>query len=716
MLIINYLRAFLNFRNCRIIFLMIYLAINGSEVKALELPFDDAVSQLKTEIVAKSGELGVKQWPISYQGGVRVVGYINKVLLTDAADLQLVVDQKRIKSFKIEPSSPNRIGFDFVINDLSPLSSVKFELKGGKATVRIAVQAQALPEPFVSRWSEILPYGYPKWKEEERNQLRAKGQAILQVIIDASKNKQKKVVIPPGEYLFHANWSKESTLSDLADLEIIAHGVTFWFEPPLIHGLLFKNCRRVILRGLTIDFTLPCWFQARVTEIDRDSKQVRAKFINGYEARDANGKLETAGNRALMFYDSEGGFINSRHSPGDWAVTNSSDGSLLCQNIKRAGIPAKLRIGDYVVGTLRTGAALRSMECEAMRYEDIQIWSSPGMAVWEGGGVGGNIYHRVRATRRPDTNRLHSFGADIFHLAGADIGPTLDRCELAYGADDNLNIHGKFGRVVKKSDEKSYYLDGSYNVGDTLEFWDQVSVELRGVSKVLSVKKIEDGPSVAINDKYTAKGEVLVTMDRALDLQPLTLVVGGNRSAKGFIVRNCWLHDNFQRTLINGSPNGLIENNTLQNVGHGIIVMFETHGPWMEGPFARNLVIRHNRFLDSPPDDSSIRVCMQPPKGTSYDRRFTSHPVTNLTIHDNFFGRTTGVPIIIHNVSGLRIENNSFDYPENAVIPTGLAPNPSPVNWLYLQDCENFFIKENSTAGADKNWKNEAIHTKTDST
>ncbi|MCE9629293.1 MAG: hypothetical protein K8S94_01045 [Planctomycetia bacterium] len=73
---------------------------------------------------------------------------------------------------------------------------------------------------------------------------------------------------------------------------------------------------------------------------------------------------------------------------------------MTCSDIQRAGIPSTLEPGDFVVGTLRTGAALRSLNCAGMRFEDIAIWSSPGMAVHEVGGPGGNVYRRVRATRR----------------------------------------------------------------------------------------------------------------------------------------------------------------------------------------------------------------------------------------------------------------------------------------------------------------------------
>jgi hypothetical protein len=294
----------------------------------------------------------------------------------------------------------------------------------------VGVAFQIMPEPFVSRWRADLPADYPTWPEDHRMALRNKGKEILQMLRDASASKLGKIVIPPGDYLFHADWSRASTLVGLENLEIVAEGATFWFEPPMVHALLFEKCRNVSVRGLSIDFTIPCWFQARVTEVDRTAKTIRAMLLAGYEPRNASGKVESGGKRALMFYGADGRFINHRHSPGAWQL--GEDGkSVVCRDIELSGIPGTLNAGDYVVGTIRTGVALRSVNCAGMRFEDVNIWSSPGMAVNEGGGEGGHVYRRVRATRRPHTNRLHAFGADIFHLAGTDRGPTLDRCELA---------------------------------------------------------------------------------------------------------------------------------------------------------------------------------------------------------------------------------------------------------------------------------------------
>ena len=661
--------------------------------------FDDALAKVAATFEATPGQQAMRVWTAPAGGSVRLVGSLQKLSAPGEAEIDVQVDGHPIWHQKLSATDAIRHGFDITAYDLPAHSKVDFRVVAGEESVSVRAAYQIVPEPFVSRWRADLPAGYPTWSEDQRIALRNKGKELLQMLRDASTAKRRTIVIPPGDYLFHADWSRASTLSGLENLEIVAEGVTFWFEPPMVHALLFENCRNVTVRGLTIDFTIPCWFQARVTEVDRTTKTLRATIMAGYEPRNAKGEAEIGGTRALMFYGANGSFINQRHSPGAWQLTGDGK-NVVCRDVGLSGIPASLNVGDYVVGSIRTGAALRSINCVGMRFENVNLWSSPGMAVNEGGGEGGHLYRRVRATRRPQTNRLHAFGADIFHLAGADRGPTLDRCELAYGADDNLNIHGSFGRVVQRVDARHYHLQGAYAAGDRIEFRDQRSVALLGIAKVVSVKSTPDGPALPIGDKHQAKGEVLVELDQPLELPPLSLVVlDGKQSAAGFVLRNCWLHDNFQRTLINGSPGGLIENNTLQNVGQGLVIQFETWGPWMEGPFARDLTVRGNRFLDAPPDGAAISVSMHPPGGGSNARRFEARPVTNVTISGNDFARTSTTPIIIHNVDGLKLQGNSIDYP--AAAPNhGGAGNTSGVNWLYLQDCVHVAVKDNQTPGA----------------
>lgn len=649
--------------------------------------------EIRTRIDGAGEAPRIRTWRTGQAGGLRVIGELWKTTPGVDARVTITADGRNVWTRMLGAGDGIHHGFDVACPELPANAPIEFRVNG---SAMVETRFRMVHEPFLTRWSVDRTAGYPQWTEDQKQQFRNKGQQLLEQIREASHAKRARITVSPGDYLFHARWSQQSTLKELADLDIDATGATFWFEPPMIHGLLFEDCRNVTVRGLTIDFLLPCWFQARVTGVDRSAGTITAALMPGYEPRDSEGKTETSGKRALMFYDSEGTFINHRHSPGNWNLTDDRT-KIRCSEIQGSGIPTSLKPGDHVVGTLRTGAALRSIGCSGMRFEGINIWSSPGMAVYEGGGAGGNIYQLVRATRRPATNRLHAFGADIFHLAGADRGPTLDRCELAYSADDNLNIHGSFGRVVARADERRYFLDGAYAEGDLIEFRDERTLEPLGKARVKSVRPAPDGPSLPISDKHKAKGGTLVELDQSLDPPPLSLVVmDGRRSAGGFVVRDCWLHDNFQRTLINGAPGGLIENNTLQNTGEGLMVQFETWGPWMEGPFARDLVIRGNRFLASPPDRPAISVSMHTAGGGTDRRRITARPVTNMTITGNTFARTTATPLVVHNVEGLEIRGNSIDHPPDAAPHQGLVRSPTP-NWLYVQDCGKVSTSANLT-------------------
>lgn len=577
-------------------------------------------------------------------------------------------------------------------------------------------------------WAGNLPSGYPDWDSQQAWEKRISGQTLLQEIREASAAGQKTFRVPAGDYLFNGDHSEQSTLSGLADLEILAEGATFWFEPPLRHGLLFDNCRNVTVRGLTIDFTMPCWFQAEILTVDPQNQALTATVMPGYEPINPLGKPESAGERACMFYDASGRFINHRHTPTKWWM---EEGGILHCVAGRFGLPAGLKPGDYIVGSLHTGMALRSNHCARMHYEAVNVWSSPGPAVWEGNGqvdlpehlrdtqdrknqeiqgrakTGGHLYKKVRATRRPETNRLHAFGSDIFHLVGSDLGPELNECELAYGSDDTFNIHGNFGRVVEAVDATHVYLQGEYAVGDRLEFRDFSSLELLGSAQVLQVKATPEGPSLPINESYRAQSEYRVQLDQPLNLPPLSLVVlDGKQSNEGFVVRNCWIHDDFQRSLINGSPKGLVENNLFENLGYGLCVQFETWGPWMEGPFARDLVIRGNHFVACAPEEPVIAVAMFPP---GKRKQWDAMPVSNLTIEDNFIDAASGFPLKIHNVDGLTIQNNHIQLtPLSKAIPRkdwcqlkdpacGWSQGSADTarHWLDLQDCANVVCRRN---------------------
>lgn len=568
-----------------------------------------------------------------------------------------------------------------------------------------------------AEWSIKMTTGFPNLQYALAVKQRKQAKELIQSIQAAGDLGQEQFVISPGDYLFPSEDKLHPILHGLKNMEIIANEVTFWFEPPLKRGLVFRQCENIKLSGLHIDFTIPCWFQGQVTSINRPSNELQAQVVPGYEPVDLQGISEVEGERAFMFYRKDGSFIAHRHTPTKWHLIDEN-GTLDCK-AGRYGIPWDLQPGDYIVGSLRAGFALGTESCTQMQFEDINIWSSPGSAVWDGRSQdkaehtvsakpsGGHRYKHLRATRRPGTNRLHAFGSDIFHISGSDRGPILDTCELAYGSDDTFNIHGEFGRVVAPEGPTQVYLEGAYTAGDTIEFRDSTNLQLLGITKVRKVHRLTDGPQTPINESFQAQADCLVELDQALNLQPLSLVVmDGKRSNESFAIRNCWFHDNFQRALINGSPKGLIKNNIFENLGCGICIQFETWGPWMEGPFTRDLTIRGNQFIRCAPDSTVIAVSMFP---ASSDTHWEAMPMKNFRIEDNTIDAYSGFPIKIQNVSCLHIAENRIQLnpsnalnsgPKNTVIPDpqhdwnqGTIRNAD--NWLDLQNCNLVTIHSN---------------------
>jgi len=255
------------------------------------------------------------------------------------------------------------------------------------------------------------------------------------------------------------------------------------------------------------------------------------------------------------------------------------------------------------------------------------------------------------------SERLHVAGADNFHINGLEQGPVIDRCESTDLDDDCLNIHGRNAMLVEKISDKEYIFSSIYGntrPGDPLEFFDAVTLAPLGKA---CLKKISEEKKI--------KGEFnrptfRITLDKPLKLTSTAATILQRQNSPGFTVRNCWFHDSTQRTLINGAPDGLIENTTIMNTGGGLHVSTETY--YGEGPFASNMTIKGNRFIEML---NGIDVSM-----FSDGRYIKQHqPVKNLVIRDNYF-EAVRPEITLDHIDGVTVENNSIDSSRSAKADT----------------------------------------------
>ena len=103
------------------------------------------------------------------------------------------------------------------------------------------------------------------------------------------------------------------------------------------------------------------------------------------------------------------------------------------------------------------------------------------------------MYRRMKLTRRPGTNRLHALGADGMHMTTSTKGPLIEDCEIAYNADDLINIHGFFGWVSRRDNARTFRVIASANpfqTGKPIKFWDRGTVTYFGEGILTSFTKV----------------------------------------------------------------------------------------------------------------------------------------------------------------------------------------------------------------------------------
>ncbi len=521
----------------------------------------------------------------------------------------------------------------------------------------MAIQAQV--NAVYPVWNPNDPSG-PVFTTQEKETQRVNGMAIYNMIVNASLTNQITITIPPGDYRFSADYGKYPVFNNLHDLKIIANNVTFWFDAPQIHGIEFNNCNNVQVIGLTLDYDPIPFCQTKITAIN--GNVARVAIMPGYTYQGPIG----AGSQAGVFYKPDGTFIIQY-----FAVV--SNVAILPNNQLDVTVDLTGKnVGDYLIIPIRTGQCIRVFDSSNMLFQDVNIWSSPGMGITEGRG-GANVYRRIKITRRPNTNRLHCTGADGMHMVSTDKGALIEDCEIAYLGDDIINFHGFFSWVSRRDNARSFRVIATYDpfeVGQKIDFWDRETVSYFGNAKINTITKITnqaeiDAAKVGMPGFW--KGDVYdITLDSDVNAQRNTLMENQNKVCSGFIVRGGWFHDIFNRAfLLNGSPNGTIENNVFQNIHGSIDFQMETW-QYMEGQFIKGLKFQNNQLKKM----GGIKVFMIP----GYQGPFRTTPHSDITIQDNNIDLRDGVAegIQVLGVDKLYLKNNIVkrNLDTNYILPT----------------------------------------------
>lgn len=557
----------------------------------------------------------------------------------------------------------------------------------------LSLSGQILPQA----WSPDLPVNIKTFTEEEKAAQREKGNEFLMSLnkMVIKPNEDKEIMIEEDCRFSGSGSFSVSSLKRAKIKGAEGKNITFWFDTPHIYGMQLNKCANVTFENITFDCDPVPFTQGKITD-KSGQNSVLLQPMTGYE------ELISNPNGTFIIFNPDGSF--KMHTHRTCTIKQNADKSISLTN----GNFDIAEIGDYIVLPSRTGSMISLTDCEKIKFQSVNVYASGGMCCVANTGKGGHEFDYFTATRRPGTNRLHAFGADGFHMNVLEAGPVITNSEMSYTADDLINLHGRFGWVCgrnsgSKKDLRIIANNGAISVGQEIDFWDNETQEYKGKAIVSRIQilgnqqEIDEARQGAI--EYLGGNVYDIQLDREVEAGFASLIEHHTGLCSGFVVRNCKLHDTFNRGfLINGARDGIIEGNEIYNVASGQSFHMET---WCygEGQYIRNLTVRNNTFTNA----GSLWFGTVPPNGNAMYGAYRTTPVRNIEITGNtiemFPGDVFGINVAY--TDGVRIEDNIIiRNTENKTVSVNNVNSVdgygrSLTNAIFVSTCKNVVINNN---------------------
>jgi hypothetical protein len=269
--------------------------------------------------------------------------------------------------------------------------------------------------------------------------------------------------------------------------------------------------------------------------------------------------------------------------------------------------------------------------------------------------------------RRPGTTRLLSAYRGGLIWFNNRMGPIIENCYVEGICDDGINMYSYYAYVNEMIANNQFKLSKTNNmeVGDTLVFVNMKEGRVLGRTNIASIN----------NNLVTTTSSISNVVAGETDAQTTTYVSNLNISNPGFEIRNNTFRDHRRFSVLCRCRDGIIENNTGDNTGGGLVIINEIKS-FDEGPFPGNITIKDNSFTNV--RRWPLRV---------HAATWASTPdklVSDLRIVNNTFGSCTDGEYVagIHNARNIELINNKFTDSGNDGIQIANCEN-------ITFDCEN---------------------------
>jgi len=522
---------------------------------------------------------------------------------------------------------------------------------------------------------------------------------LQQRIDDAVARGETSVVIPPGEHRLDA----PIRLRGLSGFTLDGPGATLVFTTLRDGGLLITDCAELTLRGFTIDFDPLPFTQGTVASVDAEKREVIFELHDGYP--DLAPHFLTG--RAHVFSPETSSW--KRSAPDVYAT--AAEALSLRRGVLRFSATkteefAAFAQGDFMVLDHRHSRGVRMERCRDVRVEGVTFWSAPSIAVLARFMGGENVFnYKIQPGPVPKGGtqpRLLSVSADGLNYAYARTGPVIEGCDFSFMGDDGVNLHG-IAFFVAKSEGRTAWILRPYNEeafasiiepGDEVHALAAQSFGITGKAKVASFA-VETNPPEDFSElaartwRSVAVRGGRLTVYRLELTEPLALAAGDfveipAIAAPGYVIRDNRFTHHRARSLRLMSPDGLVENNVMEDIKHSAITLGAEFTFHREAGWVTDVTIRGNTIRRVGFDPALQRASAYTPGAISVFHRgeTPSAPLPEnrherLRIEDNIIEETGCPAIHINQAHDVRITGNR-------IRRTNLAFKPGAASFYQL--------------------------------
>ena len=432
----------------------------------------------------------------------------------------------------------------------------------------------------------------------------------MQAQIDAAiRDGQPLVKLPAGT----VRLAKGLRIQDAKGITVDGTGTTLVVADYKGYGVDFIRCRDVALKGLTLDFDPLPFTQGTIAARAPDKSWAEFDIHEGYPDLTEEYLV-----RYAHIFDRD----QVRWKP-DVPVVYTRRTLALTKRRGRVevrrenGFLDHVEAGDRIVLNMRTGFAIRFLQCENVRVEGVTVLTAPGCGVIARYMKGDNRFqYDIRPGPTPkgaSQPRLMSTCADGFNFACARRGPVLEDSHFSFMGDDSVNIHGPTFLVVGVPGPTELLIAVPYGPdpipwlvepGDAARGLHADNYAIIGQAPTASIQ-CETNPAPALLEKVHAfwprlkagSGAVYRLALRApLNVAPGDALDIPAVSAPQFRISNCEFKD-FAGQMRLLSSHGIVENNLMVRTGG--IQMEPHYAFWREAGWVEDVIVRNNRLVDT---------------------------------------------------------------------------------------------------------------------